>query len=152
MRVRSRGRPGDLIQKRKRRLRDRFDSSRQGAELFKGSSALPVISLVLREAALDDCVRDRPVDGHFARPRCCQRHVTTAKSQATNLIVYVQRIPQREPAGARIGVQLLTRSTSRRGRQVNRKVGNDSWVRAASVRDLHCAMAGKLTTIFGEPA
>jgi hypothetical protein len=34
----------------------------------------------------------------------------------------------------------------------NDKVGNDFWVRAASVRDLYCAMAGKLTTIFGEPA
>jgi hypothetical protein len=63
MRVRSPGRHArpDPETQGKRRLRDRFDSSRQGAELFEGSSALPVISLVLREAALDDCARDRLV-------------------------------------------------------------------------------------------
>ncbi len=100
-------------------------------QLLERISALPVISLVLLQAALDDCARDRlvvdtlgdRVDASEGNPRDYRKKPET---RPRNLIVHVQRIPlvpKLEPARAWIGVQSLTRSTSRCGRQVNPKGG-----------------------------
>src|SRR5712672_1621319 len=96
-------------------------------QLLERISALPVISLVLPQAALDDCARDRlvvdtlrdRVDASEGKPRDYRKKPET---RAGNRIVHVQRIPpasEREPARARMGVQSLTRSTSRCGRLVH---------------------------------
>ena len=64
---------------------------------FQGIRALPVISLVLRQAALDDCARDRlvvdtlgdRVAASEGKPGDCRKKPET---RPRNLIVHPQRI------------------------------------------------------------
>src|SRR5467141_3359300 len=77
-------------------------------QLLERISALPVISLVLLQAALDDCTRDRlvvdtlggRVDASEGKPRDYRKK---PEARPRNLMVHVQRIrlvAKREPARA----------------------------------------------------